>query len=367
MKKYFSQNQIFTFLTILFLVTSCNSAIKKDLVKEKEQPKLIKTPGNGNLSCGLQDKSGNLWFGTSNNGLFKYDGKSFSQFLVTNGLNSNNIACLLEDKEGKIWIGTDVGLCLYDGKSFTQIQIPLPADLPPNKNQNYINSHWVYSIMQAKNGDLWLVTIDGVYVYDSQTYKLFIINEAENSFLGTNNKIERILEDKTGNIWFGGRTNEGVFRYDGKSITHFKLPEITLQFESKKVIHSWGWPQVQDKNGDIWFSNWAGAYRFDGNTFTSYSTSDGLAGYNGIVSKIIEDKSGNLYFGGDGGLSRYEPTLGNVVGQNKSFTVFNDGLINPWIWMILEDNAGNIWVGTRETGLYLFDGKSFINYSENEQ
>ena len=85
------------------------------------------------------------------------------------------------------------------------------------------------------------------------------------------------------------------------------------------------------------------------------------------MSKIIEDKSGNLYFGGDGGLSRYEPTLGNVVGQNKSFTVFNDGLINPWIWMILEDNAGNIWVGTRETGLYLFDGKSFINYSENEQ
>ena len=143
MKKYFSQNQIFTFLTILFLVTSCNSAIKKDLVKGKEQPKLIKTSGNGNLSCGLQDKAGNLWFGTSNNGLFKYDGKSFNQFLVTNGLNSNNIACLLEDKEGKIWIGTDVGLCLYDGKSFTQIQIPLPADLPPNKNQNYINSHWV--------------------------------------------------------------------------------------------------------------------------------------------------------------------------------------------------------------------------------
>jgi ligand-binding sensor domain-containing protein len=45
--------------------------------------------------------------------------------------------------------------------------------------------------------------------------------------------VERILEDKAGNIWFGGRTNEGVYRYDGKSITNFKLKEITLQFESK--------------------------------------------------------------------------------------------------------------------------------------
>jgi ligand-binding sensor domain-containing protein len=41
--------------------------------------------------------------------------------------------------------------------------------------------------------------------------------------MSSNDKVERILEDKAGNIWFGGRTNEGVFRYDGKSITNFKL------------------------------------------------------------------------------------------------------------------------------------------------
>jgi ligand-binding sensor domain-containing protein len=167
--------------------------------------------------------------------------------------------------------------------------------------------------------------------------------------------VERILEDKAGNIWLGGRTNEGVFRYDGKSITNFKLKELTLQFETKRVVHNWAWPQMQDKNGNIWFSNWAGAYRYDGKTFTSFTTSDGLAGYNGLVAKIIEDKRGNILFGGDGGLSRYD---------GKSFTCFKDGLINPWIWAILEDKTGNLWVGTRETGLYLFDGKIFINYSE---
>jgi ligand-binding sensor domain-containing protein len=72
---------------------------------------------------------------------------------------------------------------------------------------------------------------------------------------------------------------------------------------------------------------------------------------------MIEDKNGNLLFGGDGGLSRYDGT---------SFICFKDGLINLWIWALLEDKTGNVWVGTRETGLYLFDGKTFIDYSENK-
>jgi ligand-binding sensor domain-containing protein len=56
-------------------------------------------------------------------------------------------------------------------------------------------------------------------------------------------------------------------------------------------------------------------------------------------------------------LSRYDGT---------SFTRFTtrDGLIDNSIWSILEDKTGNIWVGTRETGLSLYDGKTFSTYSE---
>ncbi len=357
MKKKYSQIFVFTFLTLVLFATACNGPFKKDLPKEKEHPKLIKTIGNpkyGNVNCSLLDKAGNLWFGTTENGLFKYDGKSFRQFLVADGLNSNAINAILEDKEGKIWIGTKDGVCLYDGKTFAKIQIPLPKNLPPNKNK-YYQTHVVHDIMQDKAGKLWFATIDGLYIYDGKSFTPFLIDEAANGFLSSNDKVERILEDKEGNIWFGGRTNEGVFRYDGKSTVHFNLKELTLQFDSRQVSHNWAWPQLQDKDGNIWFSNWAGAYRYDGKTFTSFKKSDGLPGYNGVVKKIIEDKKGNLWFGGDSGLSRY---------AGKSFTCFKDGLTNPDIWTILEDKTGNLWVGTRETGLYLFDGKQFINYSE---
>ena len=338
---------IYTLFLILAFCTSCGGQNKPGLAKEKEHPKLIKNLGNGNVSFSLQDKSGDIWFGTAN-GLYKYDGKSFRHFLLSDGQNINDVSCLLKDRNGKIWIGTGDGLILYDGKTFAKFKIPLPKDLPPNTNTEY-QKQWVFSMLQAKDGKIWFATIDGLYVYDGKTFKLFLINEAPNGFLSRNAKVERMLEDSEGNIWFGARVNEGVFRYDGKSIINFKLKPTTVE----NAIRNWGWPQMQDKNGNIWFSNWDGAYRYDGKKFTSFTKNDGLSG-TGLVAKIIEDKKGIIWLGGDG-LSRYD---------GNSFTSFKDGLINPGIWSLFEEKSGNIWVGTREAGFYLFDGKKFINYSE---
>lgn len=347
--------QVCTLLIVLLFGTACNGQVKKDLPKEKEHPKLIKNIGNGNVQCGLQDKAGNLWFGTSDNGLYKYDGKTFNQFTVDDGLNSNSVYSLLEDKDGKIWIGTNAGPCLYDGKTFANIKIHLPKNLPPNKNP-YHQNHSVYSMLQAKNGKLWFVTIDGVYIYDGKSFTHFPMNEAANGYMTSNDKVERILEDNAGNIWLGGRTNEGVFLYNGKSIINIKLQELIQgQNGPRPKSHSWGWPQLQDKKGNLWFSNWGGAYRYDGKTFTSFTTKDGLPSE---VTRIIEDKKGNLWFGASDGLRRYD---------GKKFTYFTDGLINPWIWEVLQDKTENIWVGTRETGLYIFNGKTFTSYSEYKQ
>ena len=111
---------------------------------------------------------------------------------------------------------------------------------------------------------------------------------------------------------------------------------------------------MQDKNGNIWFSNWNGTYRYDGKSFKSFTKNDGLSG--DMVARIIEDQKGNLWFGGDG-LSRYD---------GKSFTNFTtkDGLINNSIFSILEDTNGNIWVGARNTSLSLYDGNTFTPFSK---
>jgi ligand-binding sensor domain-containing protein len=194
--------------------------------------------------------------------------------------------------------------------------------------------------MQDKSGKLWFATGIGVYVFDGKSFTSFTVTEKVKECYF---RIEKILEDKAGNFWFGGRCNPGVYCYDGKTITHLKPNG-----------DDWAWPVLQDKKGNIWFSSWKGAYRYDGKSYTSFTKKDGLSG--DMVARIIEDKKGNLWFGGDG-LTRYD---------EKSFTCFTekDGLFNRSVWSILEDNSGNFWVGTRETGLYLNDGKKFTKFSE---
>jgi hypothetical protein len=91
-------NLIFPFLGICLFFTSCNGQVKKELPKEKvSDPKLIshghpklkrslaslKDKGH-NIHNLIQDKAGNIWFSTSADGVYKYDGKSFTQLTSTN-------------------------------------------------------------------------------------------------------------------------------------------------------------------------------------------------------------------------------------------------------------------------------------------
>ncbi|NBA86047.1 hypothetical protein GVN16_09760 [Emticicia sp. CRIBPO] len=346
MKNKLSQIPVFFLMTIFLFGASCYRPLSKNTqIKRQQLEKNI-----GNVSSSFQDKSGDIWFGTAN-GFYRYDGKSFRESLLSDGQKINDVSCLLKDKNGKIWIGTGDGLVLYDGKTFSKFKIPLPKDLPRNTNSEY-QKQWVFSMLEAKDGKIWLATLDGLYICDGKTFTLFLINEAPNGFLSKNAKVERMLEDREGNIWFGARVNEGVFRYDGKTITNFKLSPTTVEIANC----NWAWPQMQDKDGNIWFSNWGGAYRYDGKEFISFTKNDGLSG-TGLVAKIIEDKKGTIWLGGDG-LSRYD---------GNAFTSFREGLVNPGIWSLIEEKSGHIWVGTREAGFYLFDGKRFINYSENKE
>ncbi len=342
------------FLALIIGVVSCKDQEKSNLSVEIGQdpenastplPRLKTTQGSkpgDNVHCGLMDQAGNLWFGTTSEGIYKYDGKSFSQFTEEDGLSSNMVHHLLEDKEGKIWVATSNGVNVFDGTDFSSFEIPLTADRPAN---SYNDRKDVFSMIQAKSGELWFATIDGVVIYDGDSFTAFQVNEGASGFLSSNNNVEYILEDDSGNFWFGGRGNAGVFRYDGNAITNLKPNG-----------EEWAWPVLQDKNGGIWFSNWNGAYLFDGNSFTSFSKNNGLAG--DVVARIIEDRKGNIWIGGEG-LARFD---------GESFSQFSteDGLQNNSIFSLVEDKDGNIWVGTREVGLSRFDGNFFTSFSERE-
>ena len=60
-------------------------------------------------------------------GVYRYDGRLFTNFTSNDGLSSNTVNCMLEDKAGNIWFGSVVaGACRYDGKTFTNFSATNP-------------------------------------------------------------------------------------------------------------------------------------------------------------------------------------------------------------------------------------------------
>jgi ligand-binding sensor domain-containing protein len=349
-------------LVVFVFCTSCKEQAKTELQKESPtsstgQSKLIKTQRSGvgdNVHGSIQDRKGNLWFATTSNGVYRYDGKSFKNFTSKDGLNSNGIFSILEDKKGDIWFGTTVGLSHFDGKTFRPIPLSLTVAnyvYPSDPSTNVL----VFHSIEDKSGKLWFGTDKDVYCYDGKAFTVFLDNPSVINTTGLNlRSVDRILEDKHGNIWFTTKT-EGVCRYDGKSIVNFK-PDGEL----------WFYGLLEDRNGNIWVgTRYNGVYRYDGKTFTKMLQNGRFDSY--TVLSILQDKSGNIWFGTEAGDESKRETEGGVWRYDgKTFENFSteDGLSHNAVWSILEDSAGNFWVGTRNTDLCRFDGKTFTCFSK---
>ncbi len=316
-------------------------------------------PVYGNFNCGMQDKAGNLWFGTTGLGVYRYDGKVFTNFTEKDGLSNNHVYCIYQDQAGTIWFGTGIGACRYDGKTFTCIPVSAndSSNFYPFTGKALASSKTpVWSILQDKSGNFWFGTDKGVLRYNGILFTRFLDDSRviNKDSLKLKHHISSIIEDKTGNIWFT-TWFEGVCRYDGKSVVQFKpFGEV------------WFAGILEDKNGNIWVgSRTHGAYRFDGNKFSNFADKE-IFNSCGVIS-IAEDKAGNIWFGTESGELTMRESIGGVwCYDDKSFKNFTlkDGLSNMCVFSITIDKSGNLWFGTRGMGLCSYNGKTFTTYTE---
>jgi len=314
------------------------------------------------ITCGLQDKFGNIWFGTSDEGLYKYDGKLFTQFTMEDGLSSNSISSLLEDRSGTIWFGTSEGICRTDGNRIIIVQIPFYIRPVINNNfyyTKYSTKSTVWSMMQDKSGQIWFGTGDGMYTYDGENFTRFLANDKVINKDSLKLKVvSDILEDKNGIIWFASGMppgSEGFCRYDGKMIERFKHKN-----------EGWIRNVIESKNGNLLLATRRfGIWSYDGNSFSDYAQPKELI--NGSLTAIMEDRAGELWVSSD-----YGNDLGDTLGglwhsttsatnpTEKTFTK----VFNKEVFFMLEDKENNIWFGTRSWGLYRYDRKVVTQFSE---
>jgi ligand-binding sensor domain-containing protein len=304
-----------------------------------------------NIRSIFQDKKGNYWFGTNGSGVYLYNGKTLHQFSTNEGLANNQIQSIQEDANGNIWFGTGVfGVSQFDGEKII----------------TYTNKENMQSkITQWKivPNDLWFFAGGGLYRYHDNSF-VYLPLDKKNQSQSSPQTLSRyavysILKDKKGNIWFGTQS-EGVCRFDGKSFTWFtekglKGPAVLGLFE--------------DSKGIIWFgNNGGGLFRYDGNYLINFTQEKKLGNADFRVSgksesgnlarvyAINEDDFGNIWIGTvDSGVWKYD---GNHL---INYTTKN-GLTSNSVNVIYKDNYGELWFGTDANGLCKFNGKSFTEF-----
>jgi ligand-binding sensor domain-containing protein len=285
-------------------------------------------------------------------GVWRYDGKSFTN--ITTAIKSPSFWDVLEDRKGNLWFGSkDSGVYCYPsaslstgGKSFLHYTI-----------RQGLASNMVLHLFEDRAGNIWF----GASRYDGKSFRNFTTKDGFPS-----NSIRLLLEDKTGKLWFGAQ-GENMFVYDGKTFTVLKNKD------GKTFTNVWG--ITEDRKGNIWFGATIiedkrgdtsfisqGLWRYDGSTYTKVSQKGAYG--------IIQDKNGNIWTTGADGppgigqvwsFSRYDQQ--SLYNEKPAVTAIKS---QPGMLLgILEDAKGNIWFGCG-AGVYRYDGKTITDFRRKE-
>jgi ligand-binding sensor domain-containing protein/class 3 adenylate cyclase len=172
-----------------------------------------RSPGILRISCMARDRNNNVWFGTIDNGIACINPKSneVNWFVDENTLKGTYVTDMLCDDNGKLWIATDVGLSVWDGRTFRFI------DTGKNENAGFIRK-----LHQDKAGAIWLLFDQGMAKITGEKITHYAIERDSQSI-----KILSFLEDASGDLWLGTE-KDGLLRVRKHEMLHYSSSDGLL-------------------------------------------------------------------------------------------------------------------------------------------
>ena len=305
-----------------------------------------------------QDRRGFLWFATRD-GLNRYDGYRFTTHRhddrVEGSIAANFLWSLHRDRAGRLWAGTQGGgLNRYDPEHGRFIHYRHdPAD------PGSLSSDVVVTLADDHAGRLWVGTEGGgLNRLDRPDgpFTRYLHDPADPRSLG-GSQVWAIHEDRVRRLWVG-TADGGLNLLDPEGEAGFRRfrhdPDDSASLSLDAV-----WALEEDTAGRLWVGTFGGGldrleWRADGSAafiHHRHDPNDPHSLPNDFVWTVMEDRAGRLWVGTNNGLGRYDP-------ERKRFDNFLPG---RQIKSLFEDDSGILWVGTFFEGLYKLDrfGKKF--------
>jgi ligand-binding sensor domain-containing protein/signal transduction histidine kinase len=266
-------------------------------------------PGHGVASDILslaEDESGTLWVGTSGQGLCRFDRATAGCKLFRHesgdpsSVSNDTVSYLLIDRKGILWIGTRDGLNKFD---------PVTERFTVYRDETSPNSGGqIWSMAEDRDGNIWIGSEgSGLLKFDRNAQQL-----RAGMLAVSNPYVTAVYIDRANTLWAG--TFNGLDRLD---LTTGKATRYAEEngFASTKISCI-----LEDANGHLWLSTNKGISKFDSSAGTTqnFSVADGLSGDLTGYNACWKSTSGEMFFGGFAGATRFRPA-----------DVFNDTYVPP--------------------------------------
>lgn len=313
----------------------------------KNDPNNPKSISSNYITTVYQDKEENLWIGTDK-GLNLFDEKSKSFSLKTIPSNNNTISSIVEDKNGIIWVGTRETLCKYDKKRESFFCYPIPVMDEVSKT--------IYTACVSPSGLIWIGTTKGLLQFDPKTEQFTHYQKDKNTSSGLNSDfIREIFFDYTGTMWLG-TLDGGINKFDPMSnrfLTTTSTPNN--QYSSNNSVVA----IAEDLTKTLWISKLDELRQYKSKNsppiifHPNPKISPELVGKR--IRSFFANSAGLLWIGTDKGLSAYDTKLEKFITDTLNLP---PTLQTLRITSIYQDSKEKLWIGSQNTGVYLFDPKS---------
>lgn len=250
----------------------------------------------------VEDRYGNLWFGSSSDGVYRYDSTrdrfiNYRDETSKNHPSGNATVSLTADSVHTILVSTVAGLYTID-----ETRRALRPVIESSKQGQAIYKVEIAYTLRDRSGLFWIAHTGGVIAYDQNIdslrhYKHDRSVKRSLSF----NYCWSLFHDSRDRVWVC--TTVGVNRYEPTT------DNFTIYREQEGLPNNCIYGMLEDRNGYLWMSTNRGLSRFDPRTerFRNFDSDDGLQSEEFNQNAFARSADGTLYFGGINGFNAFRP------------------------------------------------------------
>ena len=285
----------------------------------------------------IQDdrKNGHCWIYVRNIGICSYNYKS--KDLKTVFAFSKEVKSMKLAIDGNLWLGTDEGIFLFNTKSGGLSENYLPGKCS------------VTDILLDRKNEIWITTDGcGIYKIISADKKAIAYNVVNDVQLAKSNSVWSLYEDKSGNKWFGSL--RGGISMLSSTPKYFK----SIRYNAKNAAENFILSFCEDENKNLWVGTDGAGLKYwnrKTNSYTNYTNKLSSP----FITGIVRDNNNEIWLSTwNGGVNKINPVT-NTVTQYSCFNPFTKQ-IEKKIWLMYKDSKSTIWASaTNEGALYWFD------------